>query len=143
IVPASPIVPGDEYRGIVPVAARVAGRGISDRVNDRGDPRWSAAVIAFRVVRILTGGNHPAHASKLTGADVLQYIYRVQIDVIRPVFALAGSTWSCGLTDMLNGIWSGPDAARSRRIVPPGKGNRRRGIGEQVGHGLVLKARID
>ena len=39
IVPAAPIVPGDDDRGVGPIGA------VADRVDDRRHPGWTAAVV--------------------------------------------------------------------------------------------------
>src|SRR5215831_10987126 len=70
IVPTSPVIPGDEYRGVAPVAfSAFAMGGVADCVYDRSHPRRPSSIVAFCVIRILAGRNHPGHVAKVAGAD--------------------------------------------------------------------------
>ncbi len=58
VVPDTPIVPGDEDSGVLPVdfAGFVAGVVAADGVHDGSDPRWSAAIGAASMVGLRSVG---------------------------------------------------------------------------------------
>jgi len=76
IVPASPIVPGNEDHRVLPIGERLAvdyvGAGaIANGIDDGSYPGGSGAVGASGMVRLDGGGNDPVHLIQLAIANVL------------------------------------------------------------------------
>jgi len=122
VVPAAPIIPSDDDRCIGPV------RAVANRVHDRSNPRRSAGACGDAcMVRILPGGDNPAHRGEGTVGDVVEYrrwlIFCVQHDVMDPICTRAGGrAWrgSVRAADVLNGIRSRPDGTCARGVIAPG-----------------------
>ena len=116
IVPASPIVPRDDDRGVCPI------RAIANRVDNRCYPGRSAAVVAFGVIGMGTIGDDPAHLLELAVGDVLQNLPFRDDHIVGPIRAGAGERAVDGLrqADVVNGVGRGPDGASRGSIVAPG-----------------------
>src|SRR5215472_1940337 len=102
VIPASPVIPGNEDGGCVPVAGavRVLACAVADGVDDRCYPRGSATGVAFGMIGILSGGNHPGHLPQIAGGTtgIGQHVGRLEIHVIDPVGSSAGP--AAGFADM-------------------------------------------
>src|SRR5208283_5704129 len=121
VVPAAPIVPRDEDGGVLPVSAVIVAGGTgADGVDDRRHPRGAAAVVGIRVVRVHSGGNHPAHRTEITIANVLEHIGRRKIHIAGPILPGALAAGAARQADMLDGVGSRPDGAGAGRVVSPG-----------------------
>src|SRR6202042_358286 len=66
IVPPSPVIPGEQDRGVRPILAA------ADGVDDRGYPGWPTAVVAGRVVGIRAIGDPPTHLRQLIVGNIAQ-----------------------------------------------------------------------
>ncbi len=66
IVPPPPVIPRDDDGGVRPIGA------IADRVDDRGDPGGSAAVVGYSMIGTQAIGDDPAHLCELAVGDVRQ-----------------------------------------------------------------------
>src|SRR5260370_30648564 len=73
VVPATPIVPGNHNGSVRPITFPVLTRRIvPDGINNGGHPgRPANRILTPRVIGILSNRNHPAHLSKVAGADVV------------------------------------------------------------------------
>src|SRR5258706_5483916 len=121
IVPATPIVPGDENSGVFPVdLTGLAAAGFAaDGVHDSSDPGWSAAIGAASVVGLGSVGNHPAYCWELAVLDVAENRRWRHYHVVHPV--VAGTDEFPVLlfrnTHVLDSVGSGPDGAGGWRVV--------------------------
>src|SRR6516164_893719 len=138
VVPATPIVPGNQDGSVGPITTRCI---VPDGINNGGHPgRPANRIRTPRVIGILSDRNHPAHLSKVTGADVIQHICRLKIDVVHPILARALSApRSIWLANVLDCIRRRPDGARAGSVIFPTDA---RAI-EQVCHSLMFEAGID
>src|SRR6516225_10479831 len=73
VVPAAPIVPANQDSSVGPITLPILTRCIvPDGINNGGHPGRPANCIRTpRMIGILSDRNHPAHLSKVTGADVI------------------------------------------------------------------------
>ena len=72
VVPASPVIPRNEDRRVIPIAAVfVAFFALADRIHDRGNPRRPPWSRTFRMVRIAAIGNYPADRTKAAAIYVV------------------------------------------------------------------------
>src|SRR5579863_7328822 len=135
VVPASPIVPRNEYGGVFPVAGTaVAIRVISNRIHDGRYPRRSLAAVDG-MVRILPGGRDPADLRERAVTDVVQDVGRRSVDVtvrftLNPVRPGANSGQRDA--DVRKRVRRYPEAALAFGIVSPG--HLRAGLAEQIIH---------
>ena len=60
---------------------------VAERVDDRGDPRRSGAIVQFSMVRALAIGDDPAHLSELSVEDVIEHLRLRNDDVGGPLCA--------------------------------------------------------
>src|SRR5579859_5742431 len=123
VVPASPIVPDDDDRGVRPVSTTCNG------IDDGSDPRGpSGSGGLTRVVGVRARGNDPTHLLQLTSGNVgknrrIPNAPRREgdvIDVIAPGANGAIGRRIVGNADVLDRGGSGPDGSGQRRIVAPG-----------------------
>src|SRR5580700_1530071 len=93
VVPTSPIVPSNEYGGILPVARRVVASGvISDGIDNGCDPRRSLAAVDG-MIRVLSSWRYPTYLRERAVGDVVQDIRRCRVDI---TIGLAfGPVWPC------------------------------------------------
>ena len=117
VVPAAPIVPGDEDGGICPVWT------VADRVDDGGYPGWSPGCTGISwMVGVKPCGDHPAHLREVMATDIGQNLGFVEDDIVHPNRCHACRGVGRGgvrSTHMLNRVGCRPDRARSRGVVVP------------------------
>ncbi len=81
VIPASPIVPGNEYGRVFPVAgAVVAICVVSDGIHNGRYPRWPLAAVN-RMIGILPRGRDPTYLRERAIGDVVQNVWRRSVDV--------------------------------------------------------------
>src|ERR1700723_588049 len=141
VVPTSPIVPGNEYGGVLPVAGTVvASRVISDGIDKGRHPRRPLAAVD-RMVRILSGGSDPTYLGESAVGDVVQGIGWCSVDVavglaLRPFRPRANAAQR--YADFRERVWRHPETALAFGIVGPG--NFRTVQTKQVIHGIAGEA---
>ena len=126
IVPAAPVVPGDEDGGGVPEGA------VADGVDYGGDPVGAFGERAG-VVGVIEGGDDPGDLGELALGDVGEDVGLWGDDLGGPVLAVA---------DVADGIEGGDDVEAvggTGGVVPPGDTF----SVEEVGHGGVVEAGED
>src|SRR6516162_3127941 len=73
VVPATPIIPANQHSSVGPITSPILTSCIvPDGINNGIHPgRPANRIRIIRVIGILSDRNHPAHLSKVTGADVI------------------------------------------------------------------------
>src|SRR5208337_2052869 len=122
VIPASPIIPGDEDDSIVPVITTPNG------VHDGGYKRRALALVAPGMVRGSTGRDDPAYLRQLKVIDIGKDLVRGGNDIL-PIVAQ---------TDVLNSVGTGPEVIRRRRVIRPADSS----VVEQVSECGMLKAGV-
>src|SRR5271166_5011898 len=141
VVPASPIVPGDQDDGIVPIKLPIRALRLGpDGVDDGGDPGRPRTVSLSGVVGLETGGYNPAHLFEIALADIGENVGGVDaIDetVLLPFRPVRPSAYPFAhRAERLKRIGCSQKRFWAGRVVGPG--DLRRGGGEDIGHGRVI-----
>src|ERR1700691_5679227 len=136
IDPASPVIPGNENRCILPV------RTVADRVHNRRYPRWPRAVVNARVIRSLAGGSHPDDIRQLIVANVSEYLCRHENHIVGKI-GPAASAVDERFANMLNRLRRNPGreswtvSVTRSSVISPGISVRF----QKVGESWMLEAR--
>jgi len=144
IVPASPIVPRNEDRCVLPISQRLAidrirALALTYFVDDGGNPGGPACVtVRPRVIGVLSRRDDPDHVLEFAGTDVGQHICWYKVDIVLPFQTGALGVSVVGLTDFPNPVWCSPDAVGAGCVVFPPEF--RSVIVKQRGHGVMRKA---
>src|ERR1019366_3830023 len=133
IVPASPVVPGDDDRGVGPVGT------VADGIHNRSYPGRSGTVGGVRVIGGCAIGDDPAHGRQLAAGYVGEDL-RLRDNYIVPRGPRTDelAVLRLRLAHVLDGVRAGPDRTRRRRVIAPGTAL---GV-EQIGECRVLETRV-
>ena len=83
IVPAAPVVPGNENRRVGSV------RTVSDCIGYLRHPGWTGAIVGGRMVGRLAGRNDPANVGKVPTGDIGQNLGLADHRVVVPLVRIA------------------------------------------------------
>src|SRR5580704_3567863 len=136
IVPASPVIPSDDDRGVLPIGERLSLHGVgagavADGVDNGSHPGGSAAIVAAGVVGVRRRRSDPSQIVEIAISKIGQYLRKIISD---DVASPAGTLSPARHTDVVNRVRSSPNGAHACGIVHP--------VGNEVGHGLVFKTRV-